>query len=278
MKKMILACFAGMAILSCRKNSSSSAPPPTDKLYYASSARILSPLTQIIDSVIYDSSHHLARLWQMAYDTTSGTASADSIEIVFNPGGNGVPDSYTFSDFGSGDTGDVHHLAYDGQNRIIGDSSLSGSGFVNHFTYPPNAIASTLLFDASGTDNQIDTLVITNGNISSETVYYPNNTGTGDTLSGQVYFGYSPYPNPLYNPAVAATIGPLVYLLLYDGFGGYYDVISKNVINKITGVAAGLPSGGATYTIVPDSQGRVGKILTHFGPGENGSVIFYYYP
>jgi hypothetical protein len=275
MKKIFLFFCLAIFSFSCKKNSNSSGVPPTDLLYYLSSVRTIGPQTQIIDSFIYDSNHNVALLTEYVFDTSGGSPVSDSIRVVFNFSTNSLPQSYTFTDYAVGNINDVHQLFYDGQNRIVEDTSMSGSGFVNHFSYPANSIASILLFDATSGNNQVDSLLLANENISHEVIYYPNNSGTGDTLSASLGFGFSVYPNPEYNPQIAGTVAPLLYLLMYDGFGGYYDCISKNAVNSIYGFRDGPPTQ-ITYSIIPDAKGRVARIVHNGGPGNYGNVFTYY--
>ncbi len=125
---------------------------------------------------------------------------------------------------------------------------LSGSGFVVYFSYPNGNIATTVLFDGTPQNNQIDTLFISNGNISAAHIYFPNDAGTADSLEAAVKFGYSSNNNPAYHAAISASIGPLLYILQFDGYGGALDPISQKALNSVSGLGDGLPANTAiTY-------------------------------
>lgn len=215
---------------------------------------------RVTDSLRYDGAGRLAAFIQQIYDSTNGRPVSASFNTFFSySSGSKLPDAYSQVISGFYFT-DVHRLTYDGQGRIAKDTSLSGSGFVTHYAYPADNIASTVLFSGRKEDNQIDTLFVTNGNIHSGHIYYPDHTGTADSLSAAIQFGYSAYGNPGYDSTISPAIGPLLYTLATDAFGGYSDYISKDAVNKISGLGQGLPAGagiGISYTL--DAQSRVIK-------------------
>jgi hypothetical protein len=197
--------FLGLCLLisSCKKDTASSTSQTAGTTSFLSSIRNYSPQTLVIDSLTYDTTHRLAVFSEYEYDTTSGSPEVDSIIVVFSFKPNTtVPNSYTYNDIPEGTINDIHTLSYDGNNRIIKDTSLSGSGFVTYYSYPNNNIASTLLFDGTVQNNQIDTLYISNGNITMANTYYPNIEGTADSLEGGLQLGYSSYANPTYNSTI----------------------------------------------------------------------------
>jgi hypothetical protein len=152
----------------------------------------------------------------------------------------------------------VHQLYYDGQNRIVKDSGISGTGYVNYISYPGSNIVSRVLFDGTAGNDQVDTVFFTNGNVTSQHIYYPNNAGTTDSLSGSPRYGYSASVNPLYHAGIAATTGVLLNLLAYDGFGGMIDFLSVDAINTASNLGGGLAPGTTlNFNVVADSKGRV---------------------
>jgi hypothetical protein len=270
---LILCAFLFLFFISCHKTGSSNS---NSSAYYLSSVTNVSPQQKVVDSFTYDSSHRLARFAQYAYDSTSGTPQASywTADFALPANGSAAPASYTFT---INSTQDIHTLSYDGQGRITKDTSLSGSGFVTYYSYPNNNIATTVLFDGTPLNNQIDTLFISNGNVSSSHTYLPNNAGTADSLEGALSFGLSSLGNPAYHAAISKSIGPLLYILQFDNYGGGLDPISANVFNSISGVESGLPSNvPIKYIPVTDSKGRLIQLSTSYGVAA-GVILYNYY-
>lgn len=160
------------------------------------SIRGYSPQAQNIDSFSYDSGHRIATLAFYDFDTTSGSPIADSQFVQFSFAANAtIPNSYTRTDAGFGVYNDVHQLSYDAQNRITKDTSVSGSGFVAYFSYPPNQIAISVYFSPGAQNYIIDTMYLNSGDISSIPIYLPNSPGTADSLNAAPVYSYSAYAN-----------------------------------------------------------------------------------
>ncbi|PWT71251.1 MAG: hypothetical protein C5B59_18595 [Bacteroidetes bacterium] len=268
---------AWFALFSCNKDNSASGSSNSSTTLL-SSARFYTHSNQIVDSFSYDSAKRLVRFAQHGYDTSAGYPVQDSIITEFSfPTNHSLPDSYTYLDGRQGIP--VHHqLFYDAQNRIIKDTSASGTGFVTYYSYSENTIVSTVLFEGSNNpgDYQIDTMFMSNGDIQREHIYYPNLSGTGDSLSANLFLGYSAYPNPGYQSSISQSVGPLLFILTYDGYGGFTDFISRNLLNKLAGSGSGLPPGGVNYTVIPDAGGKI--IESDMEPGTPyGGVIKYTY-
>ncbi len=275
--KFYLLLLLPLIIVSCQKSGVSDNPPVNtgSGSSLLSSVRTLSYRTQLVDSFRYDSTHKLAEWIQYVYDTTSGTPAADSQFYSFAFAANAtVPHSYMIS---HRSTSDMHQLTYDAQNRLVKDTGVSGSGFVAYFSYPSGNMATTVLFDGTIANNQVDTLFLTNGNITEERIYFPNNAGTADSLVADLQVGHAASANPGYQPAIANTVGPLLFILAVDGFGGYSDFISNTVVNKLTGIVDGLPAGGIlNYTIKTDASGRVIESSVNTAQGYSNIVFTYY--
>jgi hypothetical protein len=269
---LILALFL---IFSCKK-SNSGGNSTTATSTYLSSAVSWSPQQKIVDSFSYDSLHRLTQFSQLTYDTTSGSAQYYSSNVEFTYQDNATsPTRYVYSDTLLGDYSDIHILSYDGQGRIVKDTSYSGSDYVAYYSYPNNNPASTVLFEGTIDDNLIDTLFLTNGNISSEHVYNSDVPGQPDVLDGDVQYGFSSTANPAYHSAITSSIGPLLATLEINGFGGFVDFISKNAVNKLSGIADGLPPGTVlNYTLTNDSKGRLSQMAF---VGASGGIVFHYY-
>lgn len=269
----ILCAFFILCSISCKKSSSSN---NNSSAYYLSSVTNYSPQQRIVDSFTYDSSHRLARFAQYAYDSTTGNPRFAfwTADFALPANGSAAPTSYTYTANGKQD---MHILSYDGQGRITKDTSLSGSGFVTYYSYPNNNIATTVLFDGTPLNNQVDTLFISNGNIGAYHIYFPNNAGTADSLEGALNFGFSSLNNPAYHAAVSKSIGPLLYILQFDGYGGSLDPISTNVFTSISGVENGLPPNVTIkYNPVTDSKGRLIQLATSYGAAA-GILLYNYY-
>ena len=255
MKKTFLLAAITCIIFSCKKSTSS---PGGGTAYYVSSVKSVSPESQIVDSLQYDVNHNITEFIQYSYDL-SGSGAVDSIAITFTYAQNSnVPLTYTYADIANGITNDVHDLYYDGNGRIIKDTSLSGSGFVNYFSYPNNAVASTVLFEGNYNDNQLDTSYTSNGNITSEVFYYSNYTPT-DTLTATLAFGYSSLANPLYYSSVSPSIGALLNIEAYDGAGDIIDFYSKQLFDQLTVTEPGTPSEAVTLNWTTDGLGRASE-------------------
>lgn len=276
MKKhhLIAPLLCALVVLSCKKSGSSNNSSNSD--VWLSSVSAIAPQTRAVDSFSYDSAHRVLKFAQYKWDTSGGSPAAGSEIATFAlpAGASAPPSSYTLTYNGNTDP---HVLTYDGQGRISKDTSLSGSGFVVYFSYPNGNIATTVLFDGSPLNNQIDTLFMSNGNISAAHIYLPNDAGTADSLEAAVKFGYSSNNNPAYHSAISASIGPLLYILQFDGYGGALDPISQKALNSVSGLGDGLPGNSAiTYNQTTDSKGRLSQMTTSFGPAA-GYILYSYY-
>ncbi|HVS97520.1 MAG TPA: hypothetical protein VHE54_13595 [Puia sp.] len=261
--------------VSCKKGGSSNNGNPNNTAYLSSVVSI-QPQTRVIDSFYYDSAHRLARFTQYEYDSSQGYPVAGAWSAYFAyPAGNGAaPSSYLYA---AGSIADLHALAYDTQGRISKDTSLSGTGYVATYTYPGGNLATTVLFDGTRMNNQIDTLFLDGGNVTNLRIYYPNDAGTADSLEGNVNFGFTSLTNPAYHQAMTNAIGPLIYILQLDGFGSSVDPVSQHAFNSVSGVGSGLPPGiSLKYNQKTDSQGRIIELSSSLGPVA-GSITFTYY-
>ena len=262
-------------VASCKKSGSSNNGNPNNTAYL-SSVISLQPQTRVIDSFYYDSAHRLSRFTQYEYDSSQGSPIAGVWSAYFAyPNGSGAaPTSYLYvAGFGT----DLHALSFDAQGRISKDTSLSGTGYVASYTYPNGNPATTVLFDGTRKNNQIDTLFLGSGNVTNLRIYYPNNAGTADSLEGNVNFGFTSLTNPAYHQSMTNAIGPLLYILQLDGFGSSVDPISQHAFNSVGGDGSGLPAGiSLKYNQKTDSQGRLIELSSSLGPVA-GSITFTYY-
>ena len=279
MKKLSLPlCIFGLfLVFSCKKSNSGDNSAAANA--YLSSVITYSPQSQIVDSFSYDSLLRLSQFSQLAFDSSSGFPQFASYLVDFTYDGNKTtPSGYTLIDISSGNFGDRHILSFDGQGRIVKDTSLSGSGYVGFYSYPGNNIASIVLFEGTAQNNVIDTLFMTNENMSEERVYNAQIPGQPDVLDGDILFGFSSTANPAYHHPIASAIGPLLTNFALNGFGGSTDYNSKNIFNRISGAGPGVPVGfSANYALSNDGKGRLSKMMVSAG-GNYATTVFNYYP
>jgi hypothetical protein len=261
---------------SCKKSNSGGNGSPAN--YYLSSVVSYSPQLKIIDSFSYDSVHRVDSFIQTIYDTTSGTPQYNTFTAQFiYQSATAYPSGYNYYDVPLGNYGDYHILSYDPDNRVIKDTSLSGSGYVTWYSYPNNNIAATVLFEGTAENNQIDTLFLTNGNISGAAYYTSDVPGQPDQQQADVRYSYAPTANPAYHAAISNSIGPLLTTLDVDGFGGFVDFISKNAYKQVVGVQQTTPlSFSYIYNLTTDSKGRL-STYTGNASGSSATIVFSYY-
>lgn len=262
-------------IASCKKSGSSNNTTNNNNAWL-SSVVSLQPQTRVIDSFYYDGSYRITGFAQWQYDSSQGlpTFGEWMVQFAYPAGTSSQPSSYLYV---IGSSTDVHALTYDAQGRISSDTSISGSGYGAHYSYPNGNIATTVVFNGIPADNQIDTLFLSSGNVTSLRIYYPNRAGTADSLEGAVNFGFTSLANPGYHASITNSIGPLLYILQLDGYGSSVDPISQHAFNTISGTGSGLPAGVTLkYNQTTDSQGRLTELSSPLGPVA-GSISFTYY-
>src|SRR6185437_1992430 len=183
-------------VASCKKSGSSN--KNSNNNAWLSSVVSLQPQTRVVDSFYYDSSHRITGFHQYEYDSSQGYPAFGewTVQFAYPAGTASQPSSYLYV---AGFSPDIHALTYDAQGRITRDTSVSGTGYVAHYSYPNGNIATTVLFDGTNANNQIDTMFLSNGNVSTLRIYYPNTAGTADSLEGAVNFGFTSLANPAYH-------------------------------------------------------------------------------
>ncbi|MBN9380401.1 MAG: hypothetical protein J0H74_06530 [Chitinophagaceae bacterium] len=246
--------------------------------------------SDLLDSFSYDNSNRLTKI-VVYYGSGSGIINIGSIKIdgsnpststvTFSYAGNSTaPASYTVVN-SFDQKSHLHQLQYDGQNRIIKDTALDNSGYATTWTYPNGNIAARL---NSGSDGQIlDTLFLTNGNITAQYTYLVGNTGRPDTVVNSTTSTYSSIVNPNYHQAIASTYGPLLSHIGING--GATDYVSVNGISTATEKsqiigADKLPGAtdAQTYTWTTDSKNRAATLkLTDSKIGDISNLKFSYY-
>jgi len=272
---LFLTALLVLFIYSCKKSNSSNNNNANSNSWLSSVTSWSSP-TSVVDSFSYDSSHRVASYQQFEYDTSTGTPISGNWSAIFSlpAGSSAPPSSYTNNLTG---VSELHQLYYDGQGRIVKDSSLGSSGWVIYFSYPANEIAITGFWDGTIANSIVDTLFLSNGNIGSAHIYGPNNAGTADSLEQSIKYGFSGTSNPAYHSAITSSVGPLLYILAISGYGGNYDAISQKAYNAISGVGDGLPSGVTiNFTLSDDAQGRLSQQSVNFA-GTEAIISYRYY-
>lgn len=295
----ILVCLSISALMvttSCRKTTTPDPPPgggtgatnPPANSNYLSSIRD-GKSSQLLDSFTYDNSNRLTKI-SISYGDTTGIV-IGSIRINGTPqestvtfsyaGNNTVPASYTVVNSSDQKT-HLHQLSYDGQNRIIKDSALDNSGFVSTWSYPNGNIVSSIKSGINGGEI-LDTLYLTNGNVTAQHMYLFGNTERPDTVFNSVATTYSTIVNPNYHQAVANTFGPLFSYLGING--GVSDYISVNALSSATNNSRifgldNLPGATATqnYAWTTDGKNRAATLnVSDNKLGELFKLKFSYY-
>lgn len=267
--------LCAIAVWSCHKSNSSKTP--SDSGSYLSSAVSVSAGARIVDSFDYDSAHRITQFIQTKYDTTTGTPEIVVAATQFTlPSGTNPPTGYVYTINGNAVT---HTLTYDNQGRIAKDT-CPATGYVAYFSYPNGNIAATILFTGvanEATNNEIDTLYMSNGNAVTINTWMPNDAATADSLQGSLKFGYSGIANPAYHSAITNSIGPLLYSLTVNGPGGGLDPVSQKAQSSISGVIDGLPSTiTLNFSQTTDSKGRL-SVTSVSVPGFGGETIYFNY-
>lgn len=269
LRMVTVCCIVISLLVSCGHKDPSGGGNPVNNSYLKS-AYTVSPDEQLIDSFTYDDQKKIASFGQ--YVTNAGNNYFIRCDFSFS-GSSTLPDSYVYSD--NGGNQETHQLTFDGQGRITIDTCAT-SHFVTHYTYSGNYIICTILFEGTMDDAQIDSLLVTDGNFTAEKIWGTDN-GSWEK-QGDVTFGHATAANPGYKAEIAGSVGPLLYVLSVYNFGGWSDYISKSTVNKVTGVADGLPPGGFSYAVHTDAQGRVSSV-TPTGAGVPAGIetAFNYY-
>jgi hypothetical protein len=236
---------------------------------YVKSVYSIEPGIQLIDSFIYDDQKRVATFGQ--YATYAGNSYFTLYDFNFS-GSSTLPDSYLRDDNGSNQ--ETHQLVFDGQGRITKDTCAT-TNFVTYYNYSNSYIICSILSDGTMDNAMIDSLLVTNGDVTAEKVWSSDN-GVW-SKQGDVHFGHATAANPTYKAEIAGTVGPLLYVLSVYNYGGWTDFISRSIMNKVTGVADGLPPGGFNYTIKVDGSGRVSGLTPTGAGAPSGGIIYNYY-
>jgi hypothetical protein len=214
---------------------------------------------------------------QYIYDTTTGAPQFNTWTAQFiNNGTNTYPSYYTLYDPLLGNYGDYHLLSYDPDDRIIKDTSLSGSGYVVYYSYPGNNITYDIEFEGTPQYNLIDTFYMTNGNASTEACYLSNIPGQPDMLEYDIRLTYQPIANPGCHEAMTNSIGPLLITLELNADASIMDFISQNVFDHEAGTENSPPVYvSLDYNLQTDNKGRLSQISSSYGTGTSLTKFCY---
>ena len=233
----------------------------------------------LVDSFTYDSINRLTAITVTGGGSSSNYSAGEAAVTLSYSGSNLFPGSYTLKN--SNGSSSLHQLNYDGQNRIIEDTAMDGTGLATYWSSFDGNIVSVSL-PGSGA-KLIDTFFFQNGNVVAMHSYAINNAGAAETFLDSIQYTYTTVVNPCYHQAMASTYGPLLNNLAPEG--GFTDFVSGYGISRATssGPQIGsvkLPGAEITESFAwsTDSQGRAAALkVTEDSPqGTVGSLTFSY--
>jgi hypothetical protein len=268
-----------LVFFSCTKTSSPNLGPAIqDSLPNSFSLYLPQVHTKGVEMFSYQAQTQLVAINAYSYDTSGGTPAIDSFFVSFTLGTVGVPPSaydeiYHFQGDPPAGESEHHVLVYDAQNRVIMDSitlSTTGNFAVQHYLYDNNGNTTVQwLFGDPQTPgsyaiSQIDSMFIQSENIMID-INYSFSDGTLNHLFTR---NYSSHNNPLYNPALANSLGCLLV------FNNFFDFRSKNLPTQFTDQENSSPAVTINYLWSTDATGSVIK-----GVGTNatdGTILQVY--
>jgi hypothetical protein len=225
-------------------------------------------ITKTVRNFSYDQNQELGAVYTHTYDTLGGQAYLDSSLITYpSSSATTPPASYDIvwivgtTTPATGAT-EHHLLYYDGQDRIIKDSTSSKTVIANtnpnlfttYFIYNNSTIVAQYLYPdpnhpGSSLMNALDTFSLFNANLVNSIQY---NVAVGDTsvLRTDTYL-YSTSKNPLYESTLANRLGAA---LRFNDIG---DFISPYLMSQWTSNSAATGQFTRNYNWVTDSLGRV---------------------
>jgi hypothetical protein len=245
-----------LLIAACKKGTGDS--PGKGNLTFVISIHKSDPEnhTFIIDSFVRDANNRLTKLVVTSIDSNFLPIAKNTGGYIFTYSGNdSLPISYT--NYGANE---FHTLKYDGRNRIIMDSSIA---VTINFTY--SSVGTIINMDFPPNGSAIDTVVLTNENITGLTEVYFAPTYTKHSFYSNTY---SSLTNPIHFG------GSMGFILL--GISNEHNYLSKNLVSQ--SIYNSHLDFTATWST--DTSGRVisGVIetATIFGGKYNKSITFQY--
>jgi len=283
MKNLILPCLLAIAFFSCNKTNSPN-PMPTiqDSLPKSFSIYLPQLHSKAVEMFGYDAQAQLATIHAYSYDSSSGTPVIDSFFVSFTLTASINPPSaydeiYHYSGDAPAGESEHHALFYDATNRVTIDSitaATTGSFAVQHYLYDNNGNTTIQwLFGDPQTPgsyviNQIDTMFIQNESILTDINY----TATDGTLNHLFTRSYSAHVNPLYNAALANSLGCLMV------FNNFFDFRSKYLPSQFVDQEEGSPGVTINYLWTTDATGSIVKGTgTDAGNGSTQQIYSFTY-
>jgi hypothetical protein len=267
MKNLILpAIFTTLTLLflSCNKNNSTpDTPPVQDSLPKIFSISLPQSHEKIVEMFVYDKQSQLASIQAYSFDSSGTSPVIDSFLVSFSVTTNSQPplaydETYHFQgDPAAGET-EHHILTYDPQNRVTIDSisaATTNNFSSQHYQYDNLGNTSVQWFfgdpmtPGSYTVSQIDTMNVQNESIATD-VNYSVTDGTRNHLFTR---SYSTHINPLYNTALANSLGCLMV------FNNFLDFRSKYLPSRFIDQEDSSPIVTTNYLWTTDATGSVVK-------------------
>jgi len=250
MKYLFYVLIVATCLFSCSKSTPTPppvTPPEQDSLLNSYSVYYPQGRVKFIQHFFYDSVRQLAGIRAYKYDSSVSLPKTDSFYVIITTSSLSVPPvSYDFINFNPSIT-EHHLLLYDNQNRMTLDSMVSTTGpdhYDLHASYDGYGNSIFEWFN-SNVMNQIDTMYITNENISNEIIYDHDN----------FYWWRLTTPgtrnSPLYKEQFAKSLGCLLYV---KGLGDYR---SKNLPSQMQDTVVGYGARNYHYAWTTDVAGRV---------------------
>src|SRR5664279_4297764 len=232
MKSILISALVSLmvcALFSCNKSNNPDPTPSTqDSLPKIASLYLPQVHSKGVEYFAYDKQTRLISIRAYSYDSSSGSPVIDSFFISSSlDASHNPPSAYDEALHFQGDppAGETEHheLFYDGQNRVTVDSitmSTQSSFSVQHYLYDNNGNTTIewLFGDpqipGSYTVGQIDTMFVQNETILTD-INYSVSDGTLNHLFTR---SYSTHVNPVYNTALANSLGCLMVFnnLIFD--------------------------------------------------------------
>ncbi len=242
-------------------------------------------ITKTVRNFSYDQNQELGAVHTHTYDTSGGQAYLDSSLITYpSSSATTPPASYDIvwlvgTTIPATGATEHHLLYYDGQDRIIKDSTSSKTVisntnpnlFTTYFIYNNSTIVAQYLYPDPNHPgfnlmNMLDTFSLFNGNLANSVQY---SVAVGDTsiLETDAY-SFSNSKNPLYESMLANRLGAA---LRFNNIG---DFISPYLMSQWTMNMGGNNQFTRNYNWVTDSLGRV---VQGFGTDKiSGQVTDYW--
>jgi hypothetical protein len=265
MKNLILLSLLSLmtiSFFSCNKSGTPNLGPAIQDTVPRSFSIYLPQLhSKAVEMFSYNAQAQLAKINAYSYDSSGGTPVIDSFIVSLTITQAATPPSaydevyHIQGDPPAGQT-DHHELFYDTQDRVTIDSITvsSVSNFaVQHYLYDNNGNTTVeWLFGIPSTPgsysvNQIDTMFIQNENIMTDINY----TLPGGTFNRLFTRSYSTHINPLYNAALANSLGCLMV------FNNFYDFRSKYLPTQFSDQEDVNPTIVINYLWSVDATGSV---------------------